>query len=167
MQVTPRRAVPPGQGVRGLSPGSTPAPEMGGGLLQKVTLRTESQHSPGSPRAAVYTYMGCVPSTGLSSGASEDGFSHSHVGISCQLVAALFPFQENVAEAADGTVLQGWLWLLVPWPGGRGHQGKEPAGWDPQNWWSVHVPMGWERAPGSTVKNLVPLKEMGKPQAYL
>ena len=69
MQVTPRRAVPPGQGVRGLSPGSTPAPEMGGGLLQKVALSTASQRSPGSPRAAVYMYMGYVPSTGLGSGA--------------------------------------------------------------------------------------------------
>lgn len=106
--------MPPGRGVRGLSPGSTPAPEMGGGLLQKVALGTVSQHLPGSPRAAVYMYTGCVPSTGLGSGASGDGFSHSHVGISCQLVATLFPFQENVAEAADGTVLSEWLWFLVP-----------------------------------------------------
>lgn len=99
--------MPPGRGIRGLSPGSTPAPEMGDGLLQKVALGPASQHSPGSPRAAVSTYMGCVPSTGLSSGAGGDGFSHSHMGISCQLVAALFPFQENVAEAAEGTVLPG------------------------------------------------------------
>ena len=109
MQVTTRRAVPRGKAPGGLSLGSTPAPEMGGGLLQKGALGTAPQHSPGSPRAAAYTYTGRVPSKGLSSGANGNGFSHSHVGISCQLVAALFPFRENVAEATDGTVLPGWL----------------------------------------------------------
>ena len=120
---------------------------MGGRSVQKMALGPASQHPPGSFRAAAYMCTGCVPIIGLSPGARGDCFSGSHKGISCQLVAALFPFKEEGVEAIDCTVLPVWLCFLAPWPGRTPRQ--QPSRWDQQNLGSVHALMAWERAPGA------------------
>ena len=123
-------------------------------------MGTVPRYPPGSFQAAAHRGTGCMPSTGLSPGARGDCFSHSHMGVSRQLVAALLAFTGKVGEAIGCSALPGAAMLPRSLTGEGTQTGVFQVGLTEPR--VCTCPDGLRKSSGGTVRNLAPLKETGK-----